>query len=277
MMLAPNFLKGQQKQILERQQEQGKTRAIIIGIAEYNDLPNAAFSDDDALYFNDFATGSGISKKDISLLIDEDATRDNILKACKDIIQVSTAKDNIVFYYSGKSTALYLMPVDTKADSSNIVLYREIIDILKTSKAKNNLCIFDASYSGNIVQYIQEESTNITLLTSSGADEISIENGGIKRGWFTHFLLRALTIKGHQSLYEDEKIELYEVYEYTLANVAKQTKKEQLPRLFTGPQNLDFQDLFKDRYKATASTKKLDMRIQLDESRTTLSNTDTKK
>jgi hypothetical protein len=110
--------------------------AIIIGIADYKNLPRADYANDDARSFYDYAIrGLGVKAENIKLLVDSDAGQGEIYKAFKTWLPSRVKSTTEVYvYYSGHG-----LP---SSDGQNLYLLPQLADrdiIEETSIAQNKI------------------------------------------------------------------------------------------------------------------------------------------
>jgi hypothetical protein len=203
--------------------------AIVIGIADYKNLPRADYANDDARAFYDYAIrGLGVRAENIKLLVDGDAGQEEIYKAFKTWLpsKVRSSTDVYVFYSGhGLPTAdgkgLYLLPQLTDRDliSKTAIQMQEVISDIQSTKPKSVTLFLDACYSGQsrtgeslIVSArpisIKSESRifpeNFTVITASQNDQISSSNPDLKHGIFSYYLMRGM--EGEADTDKDGKI-----------------------------------------------------------------------
>ncbi|MEO6758305.1 MAG: caspase family protein, partial [Saprospiraceae bacterium] len=81
-----------------------KIWAVIVGVGRYTSMPSLKFTDDDAYRFYSFLKspeGGALPDNQIAVLVDEDATRANILRTMRQYFLKADANDVVLFYYSG--------------------------------------------------------------------------------------------------------------------------------------------------------------------------------
>jgi hypothetical protein len=231
--------------------------AIIIGIADYKNLPKADFANDDARVFYDYALRAlSIKPDNIKLLVDGDASEVGIYKAFKTWLpsKVKSSTDVYVFYSGhGLPTAdgkgLYLLPQQTDRDliSKTAIQMQEVISDIQSTKPKSVTLFLDACYSGQSRTgetliasarplSIKSESRifpeNFTVITASQNDQISSSNPDLKHGIFSYYLMRGM--EGDADTDKDGKITLGEMQSYLVENVGRQAgmmNRKQEPQL----------------------------------------------
>jgi hypothetical protein len=227
----------------------GKIWAIVVGAAEYTapTIKSLNFPDDDAYRFHSFLKspeGGAIKDEQIRLFIDESATRANIIKSLMEFSEQATSEDVFIFYFSGHGLPGAFLPIDSDG-TTNQLRYKELLEILKRSKAKSKIIIADACYSGGLINFKGEELKNsmdnyynaihksqggLVLLMSSKAEETAIENNGLRQGVFSHYLLKGL--KGAANRDSDELIRINELFDYVQSNVSFYTNEYQTPMIY---------------------------------------------
>ncbi|WP_367391339.1 caspase domain-containing protein [Lewinella sp. LCG006] len=140
-----------------RMQQAGKTFFLGIGINTYNNgwppLRNAV---------RDVKTIAEILEKDygvqqLQLLLDEDATRENILRALDDLADSISAPDSLIVYYAGhghlnKRERGFWVPHDAKANELGALIPNTTLrDHLHDIKTLHTLLISDACFSGSLL------------------------------------------------------------------------------------------------------------------------------
>lgn len=229
---------------IDRNQEV-KIWAVIIGAARYSHMPALRYTDDDAYQIYAFLKspeGGALPDSQLKLLIDEDATRGNILHAMRSIFLRADQNDVVLFYFSGHGLQGSFLPVDYDG-YNNLLKHEEINNLLKASKAKHKLVIADACHSGSLLAakttvqnalqkyYAAFEDTQggTALMMSSKGEEYSLEDGGLRSGIFSHFLVRGL--KGEADRDRDRIINVTELFNFVYQNVRSYTGNVQTPTL----------------------------------------------
>lgn len=221
--------------------------AVVVGAARYSHMPVLRYTDDDAYQIYAFLKspeGGALPDEQVKLLIDEDATRTNILDAMRTVFFKADENDVVLFYFSGHGLQGSFLPTDFDG-YNNLIKHEEIKNLLQVSKAKHKLVVADACHSGSLLamrsstsvnqilmKYYKafEDSTGGTaLLMSSKSEEYSLEDGGLRSGIFSHFLVRGL--KGEADKSENGIITIEELFSYVHQNVRLYTGNLQTPTL----------------------------------------------
>jgi hypothetical protein len=220
-----------------------KVWAIVVGVAAYDHMPALRYTDDDAYRFYAFLKsleGGALPDEQMRILIDEEATRDNILNTMQDVFGQASPNDLVIFYFSGHGLNGSFLPIDFDG-YNNKITHEEIAAAFNKSKAKYKLCLADACHSGSLfamrsgeepllVQYYATLSKSISgtaLIMSSKADETSLESAGLRQGVFSHFLIRGL--KGEADKNKDKLVSVQEIYDFVFTNVRDYTGNRQSP------------------------------------------------
>lgn len=241
------------KVIQVTEQEVPKTWAVIVGVAAYNHMPRLQYTDDDAYKMYAFLKspeGGAIPDERMNLMIDENATKENIINAMRDLAAKVGHEDVLIFYFSGHGEENSLLPYDYDG-LYNRLTYQEINVLLKMSNAKHKICLTDACYSGSMIamkgidengndnsnaksknnfDVFSQENNEIAVLVSSQADEKSVESNRLRQGTFSHFLIKGL--KGDADRDRNNIITISELYKYVHRQVKSYTENRQTPSLF---------------------------------------------
>ena len=222
-----------------------KIWAVVVGAARYAHMPSLRYTDDDAYQIYAFLKspeGGALPDEQLRILIDEDATRINILHAMRSVFLRADDNDVIMFYFSGHGLEGSFLPVDFDG-YQNYLGHGEIKELLAASHAKHKLVLADACHSGSLLAmkstlhkllekyYRAFENTRggTALLLSSKGEEYSLEDQRIRSGVFSHFLVRGL--KGEADENVDRIVTVQELYNYVFRQVRAHTNNIQTPVL----------------------------------------------
>ncbi|HND88702.1 MAG TPA: caspase family protein, partial [Saprospiraceae bacterium] len=221
-----------------------KVWAVVVGVASYDHMPALRYTDDDAYRFYAFLKGlegGALPDDQVRILIDEDATRENVLTSLSEVFAKASPNDLVLFYFSGHGLNGSFLPIDFDG-FNNKLLHEEIAAAFNKSKAKYRLLLADACHSGSIVamrsgdpepalvQFYKNLSKSVSgtaLIMSSKADETSLESAGLRQGVFSHFLIRGL--KGEADKDKNKTVTVEELFEYVSKNVRDYTGNRQSP------------------------------------------------
>ena len=220
--------------------------AVVVGVADYEGTANdLKFSDDDARLFynhlkvalpNEMAAGKSV------LLLNQNATRTNIINSLQQIFSQSNENDFIIFYFSGHGSPGNFCPTDFKTQQ----LAHEIVkNYFKNAKAKYRLCIADACFSGSIGTEHQNSSVasstqqlrdaRLAVIMSSKPNQTSIETSSLHQGIFSYYIINGL--KGAADLNHDSYITMGELFLYTKNETIQKSNGAQVPVVYG--KNLD--------------------------------------
>jgi uncharacterized caspase-like protein len=223
---------------------QTKVFAIVVGVASYDHMPVLRYTDDDAYRFYAFlksVEGGALPDENLRILIDEEATRDNILGNMDELFSEAGPNDLVIFYFSGHGLNGSFLPIDFDG-FNNKIAHEEIAAAFNKCKAKFKLCLADACHSGSLIamrsgeaepvlsQYYQTLAKSVSgtaVLMSSKAEETSLESSGLRQGVFSHFLIRGL--KGEADVNKDKIVSVEELFDFIERNVREYTGNRQSP------------------------------------------------
>ncbi|MCC6725331.1 MAG: caspase family protein [Saprospiraceae bacterium] len=234
---------------------QVKVWAVVAGVANYAHMPALRYTDDDAYQFYAFLKspeGGALPDDQLQILVDDNATRDNLLDALRTTFSQADENDVVLFYFSGHGIEGAFVPVDF--DGYNFRLeHSEIRKILESSHARQKLVLGDACHSGTLIsgQFVPDilaakdatvgdmlnkyykafdncEKGTALFMSSKGA-EVSLEDTGLRSGIFSHFLIKGL--KGEADKDKDKIVDISELFTYVKSKVSSYTAGAQTPVL----------------------------------------------
>jgi hypothetical protein len=228
-----------------------KIWAVVIGVARYQHMPVLKYTDDDAYQMFAFLKspeGGALPDKQVKVLIDEEANRNNILRTMRQVFLKADENDVVMLYFSGHGLEGSFIPSDFDG-FNNKLSHEDVKAIFKESKAKHKLCIADACHSGSMLaartsydpslkkyyEALADTRGGTALLLSSKGEEFSLEDQGLRQGIFSHFTIRGL--KGEADTDGNKVVTIRELYNYVFGKVKNYTAGAQNPML-TG----DFDD-----------------------------------
>lgn len=223
---------------------QAKVWAVVAGVASYDHMPVLRYTDDDAYRFYAFLKsleGGALPDPQLRLLIDEEATHENIMTGLDEIFSQAGPNDLVLFYFSGHGLNGSFLPIDFDG-YNNKISHEEIAAQFNKCKAKYKLCLADACHSGSLIAMRSGETEQVltqyyaslaksvagtALIMSSKSDETSLESAGLRQGVFSHFLIRGL--KGEADKNSDKVVSVQEIYDFVYRNVRDYTGNRQSP------------------------------------------------
>lgn len=237
----------------------GKTRALVVGISNYEYIDKLQYADRDAEIFAEYLGNShfwGVDKDDITLLVNEKARNGDIIAQLARLAQIAQPGDNLVFYFSGHGDVEtitqfnngYLLAYDTY--SNNYIAGALPVSFLKElfvtllNKQIKVIMITDACKSGKLAgglkgaEYVASSIAHVwnneIKILSTQPGKLSYEDAkwGKGRGVFSYYLVKGLN--GEADANKDSVITLVELDNYVGSNVARETGNEQQP-IIEGP------------------------------------------
>lgn len=201
--------------------------ALVVGIGTFRDknIPQLRYTAKDARDFHDFLVdpqGGRFDPDHVHLLVDENATREGILKALQSIFLSAREQDLVVIYVSshgsprqgelGLQGVGYIVTYDTNFERLFIdaLAFQDFSEKISLIKARRKVTFLDTCYSGqaprpgekNLVltplgvsaetARLFTSSEGSYLITSSDAAEQSWESERLQNSFFTYHLLAAL-------------------------------------------------------------------------------------
>ena len=135
----------------------GNTYAVVIGIADYDELPRVTFADRSAKSFADLIRRQfGIPPEHMISLINDEATGVRMMTRLRSMVGRLTNKDRLIVYYSGHAAPTrdgkhtVLIPQDASDGSLDDPAFRlnEFYQTLLRSNAQQIVVVLDTCFSG---------------------------------------------------------------------------------------------------------------------------------
>lgn len=200
--------------------------ALVVGIGRFKDptIQPLQFSAKDGRDFAAILTDPRYGRFDpshVTLLSDEQATRENILHALNEIALRAKEDDLVLLYFSSHGSPRqdgagfggvgYIVTYDTSAASLwlNALEYEDLSRKVAWIKARRKIALLDTCFSGQANpgakalspdargidpttarRFLSGEGTFV--ITSSSPLERSFESEALRNGYFTHYLIEAL-------------------------------------------------------------------------------------
>ena len=241
--------------------------ALIIGVANYprvNPLPETILNDarDLRALLTD-PSACGYPPDQVTPLLDEQATADNIRVALADLAARTGPTDTAVVYFSGHGahdsagpdTRQYILPHDSDlVDLPNTAIAGdEMTALLREIRAGRLLVLFDSCHSGgagdpkgllpqlktglseNYYQALARGKGRV-VIASSRPDEVSWALEGMSNSLFTHYLLQAL--RGQARTLGDGYVRVFDLFRHVAEHVP--TRARQHPIFKAAAMEQDF-------------------------------------
>ncbi len=176
----------------------GRTHAVLVGIANYPTSPLARTDVDAERLARALSRNIPAERLSSHLLLNERATRANVLQALATVQREATEGDNVVFFFSGHGSPV----ADESADEGDsldevLSLYDgdlkddELAHALDQTKSRLTLVGIDACFSGGFLFDVGDRAGRMTLLSSS-EDLTSAVPDREAGGWLSLLLAEAL-------------------------------------------------------------------------------------
>ncbi|MBD1155648.1 caspase family protein [Pelagibacterales bacterium SAG-MED16] len=240
--------------------------ALIIGIENYEQTPDATYANLDAKYFYEYARkGFGVQKSNIKLLVDEDANLISSLGTINKWLpgKVKENRTELFVFFAGHGLAsndgkeLYILPQDSDPDllSRTALSRNELFSTILNLNPKSVTMFFDTCFSGisrdekillasaRPIRIIADEQEgtpdNFTIFSASQLNQISSGLEEANHGIFSYFLMKGL--EGNADTNKDKKITNGELLAYMEQNVsmkASELGRQQNPSLTGDPDKI---------------------------------------
>ncbi|HEY9007026.1 MAG TPA: caspase family protein [Ohtaekwangia sp.] len=224
---------------------------LAVGINQYkNSKLNLNYAQPDAESFSKIVDEKSTQLfKNIELrtLYDNNATREQILKAMDDLAAHISQEDVFIFYYAGHGSMVddkfYFIPTDNLRLYDPSSLQKEAIEAgvlqekLKHIKALKQLIVMDACQSGGSVELLAtrgageekaiaqlSRSAGIHVMASAGSEQFATEFAELGHGLFTYVLIKALQ-GAADGAPKDGKVTIYELKSYIDDQVPEMTRQ----------------------------------------------------
>ncbi len=235
----------------------GDLYALVVGISKYADpeIRPLKVSDKDArdVYALLEDEKHLFRRAHLTLLINEQATRDKVTKALRDGLKGARKEDYVIIYLSGHGAAdpnrpdeYYFITHDARMNNlygtavwmNQKALFRGIDSdkVLLISDACNSggfspgLEKTVAKEAGAFFSLFQELKGRIAI-ASSRPDETSLEDERLGNSIFTHYLIKGLRGEAARES-ADGKITARQLYEYLYKSVKQASNNKQTPQLY---------------------------------------------
>ena len=274
-------IKGVRPTTSNKQIEVGTTRAVIVGVSDYQseEIPDLKYAHKDAAAFKTYlqsSAGGKITEENIELLVNEEATTAKIVAALDWLISKSKKGDKAIIYFSGHGdvetkTAMQMGFLLTHDSPPNVymagaypIFYLQSIVATMSGNDIQVVLITDACRAGKLAgsandgvqattSALSQQFANEVKILSCQPDEFSLEGEqwGGGRGCFSYHLIEGLI--GLADNNSDATVNLLEIGRYLEDNVSAEAEPQSQIPFTTGKKNTK---LFQVNEKSLASLKK---------------------
>ncbi len=231
--------------------------AVVVGVSDYENIRELKFAHRDAIAFADFISQNSywFNNKEVSLLINKNATAGNILAAMQQKLNNIDSADLFIFYFAGHGDVetktdgeySYLLAYDSPLnvyDIGGVISSKDLEKMLLqvANKGASSLVIIDACRSGSFdlagsaegvysthKAFVRKGRSEIRILSSQESQK-SLEKGdlGGGRGVFSYYLINGLT--GQADYLRDSLIKVNELNLFVTEKVDQETQSRQVPK-----------------------------------------------
>ncbi|MEI6765735.1 MAG: tetratricopeptide repeat protein [Bacteroidota bacterium] len=259
-------------------EKSGFTRAVVVGVSEYPNLPEnrqLQFADDDALLFYALLKRLYPAKdnENIRLILNAEASAVQIKETISELIDESSGGDRLIIYFAGHGDVfsdsakriddafLLCHGASTDADYSisDAVSMMDLHKLIASGLEKNIsvLLVTDACRSGKYAtsqtgayataRVLSEKWDKISRIASCQANESSYEDPqwGGGHGAFTYFLIDGMA--GAADEMGDSLVDFSELEFYVKKSVRMATAKKQNP-VFLGDANTEISSVSGEKF-----------------------------
>jgi len=208
--------------------------------------------------FKDFARRAlGVPAENIRMLIDEEATETEIVRAFQQWLplRVKAGQSDVYVFFAGHGLAaadgngMFLLPTGGVADllERSAIKRSEVFDWLQASGARSVTVFLDTCFSGGtrgdevlvadnrgigISAKDQSVPDSFTVISAATGTQASTSLPEAQQGLFSYFLMKGM--EGDADANEDRQITTGELHAFVAGNVAMQAQgqgKDQTPQI----------------------------------------------
>lgn len=245
--------------------------AVVVGVRTFrfpDEISPLYLSDKDARDFAEFLNERQdlLGKVHVTLLLNEQATKDNVVAAIREKLKSAGKEDITVVFLSGHGTPhpskpneYYFLTHDTLLDdlygTAFMVNDQKLFGGIPTEKM---LLLADACHSGGFLSAVERENVakgpmhqfsvfrelpGRVAMASSGPGEVSYERKTYGNSIFTHFLIKGLRGEAARQTTgnprDEAKITIRSLFDYVSQRTREATDGKQNPVMFAAKPTLD--------------------------------------
>jgi len=207
--------------------------AVIIGISDYaGESYDLEYCDDDALdFYNALVNVYGWKSNHITLLIDGQATKENILAAILWMRTNEDLGDEVVFFYSGHGTTSTRNAdndpewkdeciIPWEIQSSYFIWDGDLKEEFSTFESTHIFFCFDSCYSGGMTDLA---GSGRLICMASKETQTALESSRWENGQFTYYFVDQGMLAGKADANNDGLVTCEEAFDYAKARCRRQT------------------------------------------------------
>ena len=230
-------------------EEEPTSYAIIIGIERYkNNIQSKRTVIDETAtaVYNKLITGKNFDQENVKLLLNENATKNNIKNTLQNWLEpIETKEDNVLFYFIGKTekitttqlfetnTISYCFDSTNSTDVSDKITDTELDHWFDQLDSKHISIILDTSYAKQM-RALPQFGRAILRSTGTLFPQTNPTDESLSHTLFSHFIIKGLT--GYADENDDGEISIQELFRYT----KKQSIQQSLETFINKIKQLDF-------------------------------------
>jgi hypothetical protein len=224
----------------------GKSWAVVIGINAYQKWPKLKYAVNDARAMGDVLHKIGFDE--VIMLLDNEATQQNILRVLGDDLYARTKDDDRVFIFfagHGQTQDLpndskmgYIIPVEGEMQNyySTAISMHQLQDISDRLRAKHIFFALDSCFSGLLLRLrggvpdayggMAQTTARVRQVLTAGSEGEQV--GEVQgHGLFTNLLITGL--QGTADLNQDKHITATEIYQFLNRRILEESRNTQNP------------------------------------------------
>ncbi len=223
---------------------------LAVGIRKFADtrITPLTYTAKDATSIDKYFRQDKTPASQICLLVDETATKENIIQSLEKIKGRISPADTFIFFFSSHGVGdnagnTYFITFDTVLDqlSRTALSMQHIKETIRNFGCRNVVLMADTCHSGGVKSLKQQneedyngivraagKQTRVAILTSSRTHETSAESPIWKHGAFTYYLLKGLAGEA-DNFPKDGKVSVTELFDHVMIAVPRATNRAQHP------------------------------------------------
>ncbi|MFA6979502.1 MAG: caspase family protein [Ignavibacteriaceae bacterium] len=232
------------------QENYNKSWALCIGINKYQHAPQLNYASNDAKEFSKILIQTyGFKEQYVTLLIDEEATRDNIFKQYLSYSNKVEPDDRIIIFYAGHGHTIlgnrgeigFLVPHDgNPEDLSSLLRWDDLTRNSELIQAKHMFFVLDACFSGLAItralprgsmRFVKDMMKRFSrqVIAAGKANQTVSDSGGPlpEHSIFTGYLINGLKGEAEGT---DQIITANGLMSYLYEKVSKDYRSRQTPQ-----------------------------------------------